>query len=58
MFLLLNYNSSPKAKFSSEKTFLVQYKTIWTGPKQFGLVQNRFGPKEGQGIGLSMYFTL
>ena len=49
---------SLKLKFSSEKTFLVQYKTIWTGPKQFGLVQNRFGPKEGQGIGLSMYFTL
>ena len=27
-------------------------KMIWTCPKQIGLVQNCFGPIEGQGIGL------
>ena len=36
-------------KFSSEETFLVQFKIIWTGPKQFGLIQTNLDPPKSKG---------
>ena len=39
---MLHFDPCPKRLKPTRK--------FWTGPKQFGLVQNRFGPIEGQGI--------
>jgi hypothetical protein len=40
-------------KISPEKSNLNLTKTIWSQPKQFGTVQNHFGPIEGQSIKVS-----
>ena len=41
--------------FGPVKTDLDSSKLIWAGPKRFGLVQNHFGPIEGQGTNQFFY---
>ena len=41
-----------KCEIISEKLLSDRSKTFWTGPKQFGRIQNSLGLLEGQGINL------
>ena len=53
-----NYTTAKQQLYTTEFLFLTHVQNFQASPKHFGLAQNNFGPKKGQGISLKSNFVL